>query len=444
MFLAVALGSKSTEKQIAWRVNSLGIPGLGDKVSGMIYRMLLLMIFLLWPLGAAEWPEFRGPNAHGVVEAKDVPSKMGTENLVWKTDIPGSGWSSPVMSGGLIVVTTAVKAEKLELRAIALNAESGKVVWDQKLFEPSEEEVGDIHSKNSLASSTPLIADGLVYAHFGHMGTAALTLKTGEVKWSFHKTYPSMHGNGGCPVLVDDVLIFSADGIKKGLLRGLDAKTGRLRWEVDRKREVKQKFSFGTPLVVEVDGKKVAVSQGSGMVGGYRPVDGKLLWWVDYGKGFSVVPRPVYHDGRVYVTTGFNKAQLLAIRLDGAKGEVTESHVEWAATRDIPTTPSFVISGEEIYLTDDTGRLSCLDRKSGGRLWRDGYKRKISASLTLVGNRLFAFSEEGQGFVHEVSREGAKEIVVNEFDEPIFASPIAFDGTMIVRSKSALWRFGKK
>ncbi|MDB2673367.1 PQQ-like beta-propeller repeat protein [Akkermansiaceae bacterium] len=409
----------------------------------MIRKMFFVVGFLWSPLVAAEWPEFRGPNAQGVVEAKEVPSKMGKENLVWKTALPGAGWSSPVMSDGLIVVTTAVKANKLELRTMALNAETGKVVWDQKIFEPSEEEVGDIHSKNSLASSTPLIVGDVVFAHFGHMGTAALSLKTGEVKWRFHKTYPSMHGNGGCPVLVDGVLIFSADGIKKGLLRGLDAKTGKLKWEIDRKQDVKQKFSFGTPLVVKVDGKKMVVSQGSGMVGGYRPSDGKLLWWVDYGKGFSVVPRPVYHDGRVYVATGFMKAKLLSIRLAGAKDEVTDSHVEWAATKDIPTTPSFVLSGDEIYVTDDTGRLSCLDRKTGERLWRDGYKRKISASLTLVGNRLFAFSEEGQGFVHEVSREGAKEVVVNEFEEPVFASPIAFDGAMIVRSKSALWRFGK-
>lgn len=410
----------------------------------MKFPFVLLGAFLMGQLGAVEWPEFRGPGAQGVVEAKDVPSKMGEENLVWKTVIPGSGWSSPVMSDGLIVVTTAVEAEKLELRAMALNADSGKVVWEQKIFEPSKEETGDIHSKNSLASSTPLIADGVVYAHFGHMGTAALSLKTGEVKWRFHKTYPSMHGNGGCPVLVDGVLIFSADGKEKGLLRALDAATGNLKWEVDREQDVTQKFSFGTPLVVEVDGKKVVVSQGSGMVGGYQPDDGKLLWWVDYGKGFSVVPRPAYHDGRVYVATGFMKAKILAIRLEGAKGEVTESHVEWEATKDMPTTPSFVLSGDEIYVVDDTGRLSCLDRKTGERLWRDGYQRKISASLTLVGNRLFAFSEEGQGFVHEVSRDGAKEIAVNEFDEPVFASPIAFDGTMIVRSKSALWRFGGK
>ena len=392
---------------------------------------------------AEEWPEFRGPKGQGVVAAKEVPVKMGQENLVWKTPVPGKGWSSPVMSDGLIVVTTAVGTDQVELRAMALNEKTGKVVWDQKLFEPSEKEAGSIHRKNSLASSTAFIFDGVVYAHFGHMGTAALSLKDGEVKWRYHETYPAMHGNGGSPVLVNGVLIFSADGEEKGLLRGLDAKSGKLKWEVDRKMEVRRKFSFGTPLVVEVGGEKVVVSQGSGMVGGYRPVDGKLLWWVDYGEGFSLVPRPVYQDGRVYVATGFMKANLLSIRLEGAKGNVTNSHVEWSAKKDIPTTPSFVVSGEEIYVADDTGRLSGFDRKTGERLWRDGYKRKISASLTLVGDHLYAFSEEGQGFVHKVSRQGAEQVAVSEFEEPVFASPIVFDGTIIVRSESALWRFGK-
>lgn len=408
----------------------------------MTSRIYFLTIFFLFPMNAAEWPEFRGPNAQGLVEANKVPSKMGEENLVWKTQIPGAGWSSPVMSSGLIVVTTAVKTEQIELRAIALNAETGKIVWNKRLFEPSEKEAGSIHAKNSLASSSPLIADGVVYAHFGHMGTAALSLKDGEVKWRYHDTYPAMHGNGGSPVLVEDILIFSADGETKGLLRGLDTRSGKLKWEVDRKKDVRRKFSFGTPLVIESGGEKVVVSQGSGMAGGYRPADGKLLWWVDYGEGFSLVPRPVYQEGRVYLATGFMKAKLLAIRLDGAKGEISDTHVEWVATKDIPTTPSFVISGDEIYVTDDTGRLSCLSRKTGERLWRDSYKRKISASLTLVGNRLFAFSEEGQGFVHKVSDKGAEEIIINDFAEPVFASPIIFDGSVIVRSKSNLWRFG--
>lgn len=397
-----------------------------------------------WSL-AAEWPEFLGGKAQGVVEAAGVPVKLDFgKDVLWKTVIPGKGWSSPVLSEGFIVVTTAVKTDSIELRAMALDAASGEVKWETTLFRPTAEEAGTIHSKNTLASSSALIADGVAYAHFGHMGTAALELKTGKVKWRYHESYDAMHGNGGSPVLVDGVLIFSADGKDQGLLRGLDATTGKKKWEVDRRQDVARKFSFGTPLVIEVEGETQVVSQGSGMVGGYRPADGKLIWWVDYGEGYSVVPRPILHEGFLYVTTGFNRAKLLAIRLKGAKGEVTESHVEWEVDRDVPKTPSMVVAGDEIYMVDDTGRLSALDRRTGEQLWRDSYKRKVSASLTLVGDKLYAFSEEGQGFVHQVSREGAKELAVNEFGEPVFASPIVFDGNLIVRSEKALWRFGKK
>ncbi len=392
----------------------------------------------------AEWPEFRGPDAQGVVEAKGVPVQLDLEKgYVWKAGIPGKGWSSPVMKDGLIVLTSAVKTDKVELRAIALEAKTGKPVWTKSVFQPTAEEAGTIHEKNSLASSSPLIVGDTVFAHFGHMGTAALSLKTGEIQWKYHDTYASKHGNGGSPILVDGVLIFSADGEDEGLLRGLNTKTGKLKWEINREKEVRQKFSFGTPLLVEVDGEKVVVSQGSGMVGGYRPADGKLLWWVNYGSGFSVVPRPVHSDGVVYVTTGFNVPKLLAIQLKGAKGDVTKSHVKWTAKRDIPKTPSFVVSGNEIYLVDDTGRMSCLDRETGERIWREELQRKVSCSVTLVGNKLYTYSEEGQGFVHKVSREGAKELAVNEFGEKVFSSPIIFDDTLIVRSETALWRFGK-
>lgn len=381
----------------------------------------------------------------GVVEAKGVPEKVDFEKqLEWETKIPGKGWSSPVMSEGLMVVTTSVGTSKVELRVVALDAKSGKIVWDQLVFEPTAEEAGTRHEKNSLASSTALIAGGMVYAHFGHMGTAALSLKDGKIAWKYHETYDAMHGNGGSPVLVDDVLIFSADGKDKGLLRGINAKTGKKVWEYDREKDVSRKFSFGTPLVVEVDGKTQVISQGSGMVGGFNPADGKLIWSVDYGSGYSVVPRPVLNDGILYVTTGFNRASLLAIKLAGAKGDVTKSHVKWTAKRDIPKTPSFVISGKEIYVVEDTGRLSCLDLETGERLWLEQLRRKVSSSLTLVGDRLYTFTEEGQGLVHQVSREGAKLVAENDYGEPVFASPIVMDGAMIVRSEKRIRKLTTK
>ena len=408
-------------------------------------RSLLLLFVLFLPAMAVEWPEFRGPSGDGVSPAKNVPVKVDFEkDVIWDTEISGKGWSSPVMSEGLIVVTTAEGDAPIELKVVALDAKSGKIVWDQVVFQPTAEEAGVIHAKNSLASSTALIVDGVIYAHFGHMGTAALSLKDGKIAWKFHETYLSKHCNGCSPVLAGNVLIFSADGEEKGLLRGLDARSGKKIWEVDRDMKVNQKFSFGTPVVIADDGGALVVCQGSGMVGAYRPASGELVWSVDYGSGFSVVPRPVVDEGIAYVTTGFGKPNLLAISLAGAKGDVTKTQVRWSAKRDIPKTPSFVVSGDSIFLVEDSGRLSCLDKETGERLWMESLMRNVSASLTLTGDVLYSFTEEGEGFVHKVTREGATLLAENLYGEPIFASPIVMDGALIVRSEKRLRKIGRK
>ena len=146
---------------------------------------------------AVEWTEIRGGELQGVVNAQFVPVKIDFENdLVWKSKIPGKGWSSPVMSDGLIVVTTAVGEEKVELRVVAVDAKTGKIVWDEKVFDPSEKDAGMRHRKNGLASPSALIADGIVYVHFGHMGTAALSLKDGKVQWRFQRPLLCLEGSG--------------------------------------------------------------------------------------------------------------------------------------------------------------------------------------------------------------------------------------------------------
>ncbi len=390
---------------------------------------------------AVEWPEIRGGELQGVVEAKGVPVKVDFEkDVAWKTEIPGRGWSSPVMSDGLIVVTTGVGEEKVELRVVAVDAKTGKVVWDEKVFEPSAEEAGIRHRKNSLASPSALIAEGVVYAHFGHMGTAALNLKDGKVRWRYHESYNAVHGNGGSAVLADGVLVFSADGKDEALVRGLDAKTGKKIWEKNRGVETTHKFSFGTPLVIEMNGERLVVSQGSEHVGAYRPKDGELIWTVDCGKGWSLIPTPVISEGVVYLTSGFMKPSLLAIELKGASGDVTKTHVTLKGKRDISKTPTFVIKGDTIYLIEDSGKLSAINKKDGERLWVESLKRNFSASPMLVGNHFYSFTEEGVGYVHEVTPKGAKLLAENDFGEPVFTTPIVFDQTMIVRSETTLWR----
>ena len=391
-----------------------------------------------------EWTKLRGGPLQGVVDERNVPAEVDFEkDIKWKTKIPGKGWSSPVSSGGLIVMTTATGEDQVELRVVAVDETSGKIVWNQKVFEPSAEEAGMIHRKNSPASPTAILADGMIYAHFGHMGTAALRLKDGEVLWRYHESYSAVHGNGGSPVLVDGVLVFSADGKEKALVRALDAKTGKKIWEKERNADTSRKFSFGTPLVVKMKGESVVVSQGSEHVGAYKPKTGEQVWFADCGSGWSLVPTPILSGEKVYLTTGFMRPRLLEIDLKAAAGDVTKSHVKILAEKHIPKTPSFCISEGVIYLIEDSGWVSARSQETGEEFWMESLKRNFSASPTLIGNRFYSFTEEGVGYVHEVSKEGMKKLAENDFGEPVFASPIVFDGGMIVRSETTLWSIKK-
>src|SRR5262249_38284452 len=163
-----------------------------------------------------------------------------------------------------------------------------------------------IHGKNSHASPTPLTDGQRLYVHFGHQGTACLDLD-GKVLWrNTDLRYRPVHGNGGTPILVDEALVFSCDGGDVQFVVALDQATGKVRWKIDRKTGAFKKFSFGTPLLITVDGKPQIVSPGSGVVCAYDPKTGREIWRVRYDNGYSVVPRPVYGHGLVFVATGYD------------------------------------------------------------------------------------------------------------------------------------------
>ena len=284
---------------------------------------------------AANWSEYRGPTEQGIVTTGALPTVWSaTKNIAWKQLIPGEGWSSPITMNGRIYLTTAIPVEgkkgELSLQSLCLDGRTGKPIWSKEVFH-EDASAPHIHPKNSHASPTPLIRDGRLYVHFGHMGTACLDLD-GNIQWrnnDFH--YIPVHGNGGSPILVGDALIFSCDGAHLRCVVALDRRDGHRLWKTDRSEHPAKSFSFGTPLLIHVNGREEVVSQGSGVVGAYDPKTGKEIWRVLYD-GYSVVPRPVYGNGLLYVCTGFDAPQLLAIRPDG-KGDVTDTHVVWTVRK---------------------------------------------------------------------------------------------------------------
>jgi outer membrane protein assembly factor BamB len=411
----------------------------------MLTRSFALLA-VLFPLlddatRAENWTEFRGPTGQGVVREGSLPTEWSqTKNVVWKQAVPGSGWSSPVVVDGRIYLTSAVlvaPSKDQSLQALCLDAVTGKVLWQQEVFHRDGKTTPGIHGKNSYASATPVVQGDRLYVHFGPLGTACLDL-AGKVLWrNTNLGYSSVHGNGGSPILVDDLLVFSCDGTDKQILVALEADSGKVRWQTDRKSTASRRFSFSTPLLIEVQGRKQIISSASDLVGAYDPTNGKEIWRVRFD-GYSVIPRPVFGHGLVFIATGYESPTLIAVRPDG-EGDVTDSHVVWTVRRHAPLTPSPLLHGDELYMVSDAGFASCLDAKTGKVRWQERLGGAHSASPVVADGKIYFQSEDGVG---AVVKAGTKFEVVsrNALEERTLASYAAADGGLFIRTKENLYR----
>jgi outer membrane protein assembly factor BamB len=404
----------------------------------------LLALRLAAHTQGADWPQFRGPNGDGIADAKNVPTKWtATEHVAWKRDIPGTGWSSPVVSNDRIYLTTSVTGEgedaPVSLRAISIDANTGKIVWNVEAIKPDPAATKAVHSKNTLASPTPFVDGDRLYVHFGHLGMAALD-RDGNILWRQTTiTYPPVHGNGGSPVVAEGALIFSCDAAADPFVVALETSTGDVRWKTPRKTSATKTFSFSTPAVIDVDGVRQVVSPGSGMVAAYSPRDGREIWRVGYDEGYSVVPRPVFAHGLLFVSSGFNDPQVLAIDPQGAQGDVTLSNVVWTHERGAPLTPSLLVVADELYMVSDNGVATCLDARTHKVHWTKRLGGDFSASPVYAAGHVY-FTNEG-GVTHVVKAGTTFESVAkNDVGERTLASLAIVPGAIILRSESSLRR----
>jgi outer membrane protein assembly factor BamB len=347
-----------------------------------------------------------------------------------------------VLAKGRLYLTTAVDgADNAEptLHALCLDAANGQTLWDTEVFRPGPSEFGSAHKKNSPASSTPIITADRLYVHFGHMGTAALDL-AGNVVWRQNDLkYMPVHGNGGSPILVDGALVFNCDGQSDPFVAALDAKTGALRWKTPRNSPAKKQFSFSTPLAINVDGATQIVSAGSGFVGGYDPHDGREIWRVSYDEGYSVVPRPVFAHGLVFIASGFESPILYAIKSAGATGDVTATHVAWTHRKGVPHTSSMLVLGDELYFVSDAGIATCADARTGEVHWSERLGGGFSASPVAAEGRIYFQNETGIGYVVKAGKQ-FELLATNELAEPTLASCAVTDGALFIRSETHLWK----
>ena len=400
---------------------------------------------------AEDWPQFRGPNGDGISTERGLPSEWGAEidgqqqNVAWKLEIPGKGWSSPSLSRGRLYLTSAVPREgaeagsgDLSLRALCVDAKTGKLFWDHEIFVQDGKSAPKIHSKNSHASPTPLVDSNRVFVHFGHQGTACLDLD-GKVLWSTRElSYAPVHGNGCTPILVDGGLIFSCDGGKDPFVAALEADTGKLKWKFNRPGEPKKTFAFCTPAVIHVNGKQQVISVGAGIVNALDPATGEDIWHVKH-EGYSVIPKPVFGNGLVYISTSYDSAVVLAIRPDG-RGDVSETHVEWTLKKGAPHTPSLLLLGRDLYMVADKGVATCVDAFTGEQHWQERIGGNYSSSLVYADDKIYIQSEEGKTLVLKPGTTFEKPIETGFQTERTLASYAVGDGALFIRTEKNLYR----
>ena len=386
-----------------------------------------------------DWPQFRGPTGQGHSTETGLPIEWSeSRNIVWKTPVPGRGWSSPVVADGRIWLTTATKDKGTSLRALAYDVENGRELINVEVFHLRSADL--TNPKNSHASPTPIVEGDRVYVHFGAQGTAALST-SGEIIWKTRLPYESQHGNGGSPTLYGDLLIVSCDGSDDAFVAALDKRTGKTRWKASRRQPFDQAYS--TPLIIRVGERDEIVSVGAYRAAAYDPPTGKEIWRVSYADGFSNVPRPVYGHGLVYIATGFQQPSLLAVRADGT-GDVTKTHIAWTLRRAAPLTPSPLLVGDELYVVNDGGIATCLDAKSGAPRWIQRLGGgDYSASPVLADARIYFLSESGVATVIAPGKE-FRRLATNTLDGDTLASMAIAAGSIFIRTDSHLYRIAEK
>ena len=389
------------------------------------------------------WTQFRGP-AGGHTQVKDLPLTWSeTEHVRWKTALPGEGWSSPVIAGKEAWMTTAVDDGK-SLRALCCDLETGRLLRDVEVFQ--NETVPPKHQRNSYASPTPIVDGDRLYVHFGAMGTACLSTKDGRKLWENRELkVDHQNGPGGSPALAKDKLLIACDGMDAQYEVALDKMTGKVLWKTARsaipklaQRPADMRKSYPTPVILPVDGRAQSLSTAAERLYAYDPETGKEQWFVDY-PGFSNVPLPVSDGRMVFVCTGFMKPEIWGIRLGGARGDATASHVVWKQLAGAPDQATPIVVGSRLYMVSSAAVVSCLDVVDGRIVWKERIGGDFAASPLAAEGRLYFFDAGGKTTVLAPG-DTFQKLAENTLADGCMASPAVAGKALIVRTKKSLYR----
>ncbi len=435
---------------------------------------IVCLLFLACSLDAAgpvHWPQFRGPGATGVADGARFPERWGTnENVAWKIETPGRGWSSPVIWGDRVFLTAVVTEGPVEppkkglyfggdrkdvptaghqWLVLCYALKDGRELWRRAVHRGAP--ANPLHVKNTYASETPVTDGERVYAYFGNVGLFCLGLD-GQPLWSTN--WPAVKtrygwGSAASPVLHDGRLFIVNDNEDKSFLVALDARTGRALWSVDRD----EPSNWATPYVWVNDQRTELVTPGRKRVRSYD-LNGKPLWELG-GMSSIVIPTPFAKFGLLYVCSGYvgDKTRPVFAIKPGARGDIslssgetTNAFVAWSQPTAAPYNPSPLLYGDHFYVLFDFGFLSCHDARTGRLIYEKQRVRKETTAFTAspwaANDRIYALSEDGDTFVFQAGSE-YRLLHTNSLDEMCMSTPAIAGDRLLIRTLSKLYCIGQ-
>jgi outer membrane protein assembly factor BamB len=398
------------------------------------------------------WTHFRGSDLNGISTTRNIPLKWDETTIKWKTAIHDKGYSSPVVFNDQVWLTTGTSEGK-ELYAVCVDFETGKVIFDINVFSPSD--VIGKHSINTFASPTPCIEKDFVYVHFGSQGTACIKTSDGSIVWKRTDLKCNhIQGPGSSPVIYKNLLILHYEGTDVRFIVALDKATGKQVWKTERPvkpyetmAEIGRK-AYVTPIILNVNGRDILISNGSAVCCAYDPLTGEEIWQVVRGAE-STVPMPVAENGTVYFYCGYmsdaeahNFTEILAINPDG-KGDITTTNLLWRKRDNQNQTQMLtpLIRDGLIYTINTKSMMQCIDALTGKEIWSEKQIGNFNSSPVYADGNIWFFSVRGDVIAVKAGRK-YEVVAQNQMDSGIWGTPAFVRNSVILRTESNLYRIG--
>jgi len=452
-------------QQTSYRASYTG--GVKKIVLGIPAAMVMLTA-----ASAEDWPQWRGPGSQGVSAETGLPVEWGAgKNIAWKAELAGTGASSPIVSGELVIVTSQVGSYvssdgsdprlarddrslavrenaigsvksadgKLYLVVEALRRTDGKKAWEYRIEATGDRQ--DNHEKHNLATPTPVTDGKRIYAWFGNGQLVALD-RTGREVWKRHLgekqgSFLNQWGHGSSPTLYKGTLILLCDHRPVSYLLALDAETGKEKWRVDRGSG---RVSHSTPVVVAGPKGDELVVNSDQRIDAYEPATGQLLWHAGSERQ-TPIPSAVSHEGILYLSRGYRNSDILALK-PGGRGDVSTSHLKWRMPNGGSYVPSIVQYQGLLYMTNEVGVVTCAEAETGTALWKERLSGIFFASPLAADGKIYMLSETGEMFVLRAGRK-AELLANNDLGVRFLASPAVSGGRIYLRGDGVVFAVGK-